>query len=257
MRSAAARWAAALAIAVASVATLAAPATAKTTFPDFTAPVVDAAKVVPDDAEQRIDAELLAYQQRSSNQIAVAVVKTTGDKSLEDYSIDLARKWRVGKEGKDNGVLVLIVYDEHKLRLEVGRGLEGDLTDLQSGRIIREQMTPRLRDGDVGGAIEAATQSIRVVLGDTSAVEPAPLVQPAPTEDTGFPLGALPILIFFGISMLSGLGRRRRRFGWMTPLVYGTMFSGSGGSSSSSSSGGGFSGGGGGGFGGGGASGSW
>jgi len=233
------------------------PAGAKTSFPEFKAPVVDDAKVVPDDAEQRIDAELLDYQQRTGNQIAVAVVKTTGDAALEDYSIDLARKWGVGQKGKDNGVLVLIVYEEHKLRIDVGRGLEGQLTDLQSGRIIREQMAPRLRDGDVAGAIEAATQSIRVALGDTAATAPAPLVQAPPTTDTGFPFGAvIPVIFFVGISLLSGLGRRRRRFGWMSPLVYGALFSG-GGSSSSGSSGGGFSGGGGGSFGGGGASGSW
>lgn len=231
------------------------PATAKPSFPDFTAPVVDAANVVPDDAEQRISAELLDYQRRSGNQIAVAVVKTTGDESLEDYSIDLARKWGVGEEEKDNGVLVLIAFEDRKLRIEVGRGLEGDLTDLESGRIIREQMAPRMRDGDIAGAIEAATQSIRVALGDTSATAPAPLVE-APSEDEGFPLAALPVLIFIGISVISSFGRRRRRFGWMTPLVYGTVFSGSG-SSSSGSSGGGFSGGGGGSFGGGGASGSW
>ena len=106
-------------------------------FPDFTAPVVDQARVVPDDVEQRVGAGLQDYQRRSGNQVAVAVVRTTGRRSLEDYSIDLAREWGVGTKDKDNGVLLLIAYDDRKLRIEVGRGLEGTLTDLESGRIIR------------------------------------------------------------------------------------------------------------------------
>src|SRR5207248_6577093 len=100
---------------------------------------------------------------------------------VEDYSIDLARSWGVGQKGKDNGVLLLIAYDDHKLRIEVGRGLEGTLTDLQSGRIIREELTPRLRAGDVGGAIEAGTTAIRAALGDVDANGQAPAVaQPQP-----------------------------------------------------------------------------
>jgi uncharacterized protein len=122
--------------------------------------VVDAAGVVPDDVERRVDAQLLEYQQRSGNQIAVAVVRTTGGRSLEDYSIDLARAWGVGQKGRNNGVLLLVVWDEHKLRIEVGSGLERDLTDRESGRIIRDVITPRLRVGDVGGAIETGVNAI-------------------------------------------------------------------------------------------------
>src|SRR5204863_8926319 len=126
-------------------------------FPAFTAPVVDDAGVVPAASEQQVDAALQDYQSRSGNQIAVAVVKNTDGQSLEDYSIDLARRWGVGTKEKDNGVLLLIVWDKHELRIEVGRGLEGQLTDLQSGRIIRDVIAPRLRANDVGGAIAAGT----------------------------------------------------------------------------------------------------
>jgi len=227
-------------------------------FPRFTAPVVDAAGVVPNDVEQRVDAELNDYQQRTSNQIAVAVVKTTGKTSLEDYSIDLARAWGVGQKGKDNGVLLLIAYDDHKLRIEVGRGLEGQLTDLQSGRIIREQMTPRLRAGDAGGAIEVGTQEIRRALGDTKVGAPPPEA-PSEPQSPSFNIGWIFPLVFFVLFAFGGLGRRRRRrLGWITPIFWGGGWGGSGtGGGLGGGGGGGFGGGGGGGFGGGGASGGW
>jgi uncharacterized protein len=216
---------------------------------------------VPDSIERNVDNELNDYQRRSGNQIAVAVVKTTGSKSIEDYSIDLARAWGVGQKGKDNGVLVLIAYDDHKLRIEVGRGHEGELTDLQSGRIIREQMTPRLKAGDVGGAIEAGTTAIRHALGDTLASAPAPVAPPSTGTGGGFPW---PVLVFGLVALSSiggGFGRRRRRFGWASPMLFGSTFGGFGGGFGGGSVGGGsmggFGGGGGGGFGGGGASGSW
>jgi uncharacterized protein len=226
--------------------------------PEFTAPVVDDADVVPDDVERAVAAELEAYDRRSGNQIAVAVVQTTGDDSLEDYAIDLARAWGVGTEGEDDGVLVLIAYDDRRLRIEVGRGLEGDLTDLESGRIIREQMTPRLEDGDVGGAVSAGTAAIRQALGDDEAVVPA-----APQrEEDGSRRSSWPLVLFGLLALVSfvggGMGRRRRGFGWGGPMIFGGM-GGLGGFGRGGGGGGfgGFGGGGGGGFGGGGASGSW
>ena len=223
---------------------------AATSFPKFTAPVVDAAGVV-------LDAALNDYQQRSGNQIAVAVVKTTGKQSLEDYSIDLAREWGVGQKGKDNGVLLLIAYDDHKVRIEVGRGLEGTLTDLESGRIISEQLVPRLRDDDVGGAIVAGTDSIRHVLGDTTVGEPRPVAAPEREPEQPAPFAPLAFLlpvgfIFLGF-LLAGRGRRRRGF-FGFPIFWGGGGWGGGGFGGG---GGGFGGGGGGGFGGGGASGGW
>jgi uncharacterized protein len=222
---------------------------AATSFPKFTAPVVDAAGVVPDDVEQQVDAALNDYQQRSGNQIAVALINSTGDKSLEDYSIDLARNWGVGQQGKDNGVLLLIATEDRKARLEVGRGLEGTLTDLQAGRIIDEQVVPHMRDGDPGGAVVAGTESIRSALGDTTVGEPAPPVAapeppqaPAPASPLAF---LLPIGLFFVIFAFLGRHRRRRGF-FGFPIFWGGGWGG-----------GGFGGGGGGGFGGGGASGGW
>jgi uncharacterized protein len=232
------------------------PARAGVLQPEFSAPVVDDADVVPDQVERAVSAELLAYDQRSGNQIAVAVVETTGDDSLEDYAIDLAREWGVGTEGDDDGVLVLIAFADRRLRIEVGRGLEGELTDLESGRIISEQMRPRLQAGDVGAAIEAGTAAIRAALGDDTANVPAPITR-SEDDDRG---GGIPWpLLIFGLLALGGGFGRRRRGGFAGPLVFGGLggFGGFGRGGGGGGGFGGFGGGGGGGFGGGGASGDW
>ncbi len=233
--------------------------TRNTDFPRFTAPLVDEAGVVPEDAERRVDAALLDYQRRSGNQVAVCVVDTTGNAAIEDYTIDLAREWGVGTKGEDNGVVLLIAMEDRRLRIEVGRGLEDELTDIESGRIIREQITPRLQGGDVGGAIEAGTNAIRVSLGDTQA---APVVQPEPDQPQNrFPAGALWIVPFLLFGVLGAVGRRARRGrGWgMAPIFWGGGWGGGGGGGwgGGNGGGGGFGGGGGGDFGGGGASGGW
>lgn len=227
-------------------------------LPEFTAPVVDDAGVVPDDVQRTVDAQLEAYEQRSGRQIAVAVVESTGGASIEDYTIDLAREWGVGTEGEDDGVLLLLAYDDRRMRIEVGRGVEGELTDLEAGRIIREQLRPRLQAGDVGGAVVAGTQAIRAALGDDTAAAPvAPPSRDERDDDrVGLPVWIVPLLFLF-LGGLGGIGRRRRG-SWAGPMILGGMLGGMGRGGFGGGGGfGGFGGGGGGGFGGGGASGDW
>lgn len=236
---------------------IAIPARAAEPFPPFSQPVVDAAGVVPTVTEQQVDAELLDYQARSGNQIAVAVVKTTGDQSIENYAIDLARAWGVGQQATDNGILLVIANDDRKVRIEVGRGLEGDLTDLQSGRIIRERLVPLLKSGDVAGAVLQGTHAIRSELGDKQVAA----LPPAPGEGTGG-FGGWPYIgTVLGFGALAAIGGRRRggRGGSGNAIVWGAALAalqGVGGGMGGRRGGDGF-GGGGGGFGGGGASGDW
>lgn len=232
---------------------------ASSNLPSFDAPVVDAADVVPLAVEQRVSAALEDYQDRSGYQVAVAVIDSTGDDSLEDYTIDLAREWGVGQEGEDDGVLLLIAVEDRRLRMEVGRGVEDELTDLESGRIIREQITPRLQAGDYGAAVELGTEAIRRALGDDQ-VGAAPTTVAPRGAPRGGGSSLLPLL-FGGFALLSLLGggagrRRRRRFGFGVPIIWGGGFGGGGGGFGGGG-GGGFGGGGGGSFGGGGASGGW
>lgn len=230
-------------------------------LPSFDAPVVDDADVVPLAVEERVNAALEDYRARSGNQVAVAVIDSTGDDSLEDYTIDLAREWGVGDEGEDDGVLLLIAVEDRRLRIEVGRGVEDELTDLESGRIIREQITPRLQAGDYGGAVELGTEAIRRALGDDQ-VGAAPTTL-APQEDEPSDGSSWLPLLFGAFALFSLLGggagrRRRRRFGYAGPIIWGGGWGGGGlGGGGFGGGGGGFGGGGGGGFGGGGASGDW
>jgi uncharacterized protein len=252
------RRAALAAFALILVCLAAGPTTAKSKLPKFSAPVVDAAGVLDESTEAHLDAELNDYQARTTNQIAVAIVKTTGDDSIEDYAIDLARSWEVGLEGKDNGVVLVLAIDDRKMRIEVGRGLEGDLTDLESGRIIRDVLRPRLQDGDYAGAVRDGVQAIRYVLGDTG-VAPPSTVPPEESPSTGWPWF---LVLIGGLSLMSGFVARgtRRRWGMGGPIIWGGGFGGGGFGGSGGGfggGGGGFGGGGGGGFGGGGASGGW
>lgn len=238
-----------------------------TNIPKFTAPVVDAAGAVPDDVEQAVNAALLDYQRRTGNQVAVAVVKDTGRLPIEDYAIDLARAWGVGQEGQDNGVVLVIDVGDRRLRIEVGRGLEGELTDLQSGRIIRERIVPLLRTEDVGGAVAQGTDAIRAELGDPEVGALPPPLNPEPDPNRDAAWVPLLVLGLFGLGSLGFMSSRRKggRFGgWGlgSPIFWGGGWGGDGrgggfGGSSGGFGGGGFGGGGGGGFGGGGASGSW
>jgi uncharacterized protein len=231
-------------------------------LPDFTAPVVDAAGAIPPSVEQRLNAVLQDYQRRSGNQIAVAVVRTTGDASLEDFTIDLARKWGVGAEGRDNGVLLLLATRDRRVRVEVGRGLEGRLTDLESGAVI-ERMLPPLRAGSFGEAVERGTDGIRAALGDRTVGQLPTTAAPAREEPSrGASLvGLVPALLVL-LLLGTAFGRRRRRRRWSglgAPILWGGALGGFGGGLGGGGGGlgGGGFGGGGGDFGGGGASGSW
>ncbi|MGH2759372.1 MAG: TPM domain-containing protein [Actinomycetota bacterium] len=235
-------------------------------FPRFSAPVVDAADAIPDDTEAGVSEVLLDYQRRSTNQIAVAVVDTIGESSIEDYAEDLFDAWGVGEKDEDNGVLLVIAMQERAIRIEVGFGVEADLTDLEAGRIVREQIEPRMRAGDRAGAIEAGTDAIRVALGDSEAVAPPALeAEPDDSNDSFFPLifGIIPFLFILSAvnrrNRRGGRGRGRRDFS-LFPIFLGSGWGGGstgGGFGGGGFGGGGFGGGGGGGSGGGGASGGW
>ena len=237
-------------------------------LPKFTQPVVDRANAVAPATEAQIGAELIDYQTRSGNQIAVAVIDSTGGQPIEDYAIDLARAWGVGEQDKDSGVLLVIANRDRKLRIEVGRGLEGDLTDLQSGRIIRERLVPLLKRGDVDEAVVQGTRAIRSELGDTQ-VGALPPALGSGERDTGASGRWLLPAALLGLGALTVLRRRRGGHGGRSghgdgdALIWGALaglglggHGGRGGGFGGGGGGGGF-GGGGGGFGGGGASGDW
>src|SRR5712691_8322550 len=115
----------------------------------------DYAGVLSSDERARLEDKLRAREQGSSNQVVVAIFRSLQGESLEDYSIRLAQAWRVGQKGLDNGVIFLIFVDDRKMRLEVGYGLEANLTDAIASSIIRNVVAPRFREGRLADGIAA------------------------------------------------------------------------------------------------------
>src|SRR4051812_28242795 len=124
--------------------------------PPLRAHVNDDADMLTPAAEERLEQRLTAYEQKSHQQFALLTVDSLDGDALEDFSIRVVEAWKLGKKGKDDGLLLLIVKNDHKLRIEVGYGLEGDVTDAFSARVIRNVLTPALRAGQAEHGIDQA-----------------------------------------------------------------------------------------------------
>ena len=236
-------------------------------FPQLTGRVVDQANIMTAQSRTDLEAKLKELEDKSSIQLVVATVKSLQGSDVETYANGLFRSWKLGEAKKNNGVLLLIAPAEHKVRIEVGYGLEGTLTDAFSSVIISSAIVPRFKTGDFSGGIERGVDGILSVLsGDTADWQPKVRVRSDDASslinDLLVPL--LPMLVFFLIWYLmgsaTGSGSRRavRKGGRTIIIPYGgpTWGSGWGGGTGGGGFGGGFSGGGGW-SGGGGASGSW
>lgn len=122
--------------------------------------VNDYASMLSPSAAQQLEQELASFERSDSTQIAVLTIPSLEGQDLESYSIGVVEKWQLGQKGKDNGALLLIVKNDRKIRIEVGRGLEGKLTDLVSGRIIRNEISPAFKRGDIDGGVIAGVNAI-------------------------------------------------------------------------------------------------
>ena len=138
---------------------IAAPALAQD-FPALSGRVVDAANLLSDEQEYDLTQRLAALEAASSRQLVVATVPSLQDREIEDYGYRLGRHWGIGQNEASNGVILLVAPNERKVRIEVGYGLEGILTDALTGQIIREQILPRFRENDYPGGIMAGAQEI-------------------------------------------------------------------------------------------------
>jgi uncharacterized protein len=235
------------------------------TFPTLTGRVVDEAGVLDGAARTRLDTKLAAFESRTATQLVVATLASLQGYEIADYGYRLGRHWGIGQKGKNNGAILIVAPKDRAVRIEVGYGLEGKLTDAVSRLIIENSILPRFRANDIAGGVERGVDDIiQVLSGDAEEFKKRAAARPQPTASEG--LGSfLPIAIFFGIWLLMYLSARRRRRsrwgGWIFPGGGGWSSGGGwGGGGWSSGSGGGFGGGfsgGGGSFGGGGASGRW
>jgi uncharacterized protein len=234
------------------------------TFPALTGRVVDAAGVLDAAARARLDSKLADLETKTSTQLVVATLPSLQGYEISDYGYRLGRHWGIGQKGSNNGAILIVAPKERSVRIEVGYGLEGKLTDAVSRLIIENSILPRFRANDIPGGIERGVDDIvQVLSGDAEEFKKRAAARPRPTTTEGLG-GFLPMALFLGIWLLMFLGagrRRRRRRGWFFPGGGGGWSSGGGWGGGGWSSGGGFGGGGfsggGGSFGGGGASGRW
>ncbi|MEO0691107.1 MAG: TPM domain-containing protein [Pseudomonadota bacterium] len=198
---------------------LASPASAQS-FPELTGRVVDQANILPAETEAQLTAELAALETQSNRQLVVATVNSLEGYDISDYGNRLGREWGIGQEGEDNGAILLVAPNERRVRIEVGYGLEGYLTDALSALIIQNVILPPFREGDLPGGVVAGTQAMiaQLQLPPEEAAKVAAEASKRRTSDQtdgGFPVGALIWLafmfFFFVLPILRG-GKRRRRY---------------------------------------------
>jgi uncharacterized protein len=267
---------------------------AEVAVPPLEARVTDLTATLNAGQRQALEQELKAFEDRKGAQLAVLIVPTTEPEAIEQYGIRVVDAWRLGRKGIDDGLLLLIAKDDRKLRIEVGRGLEGVVPDAVAKRVVAEVITPFFKRGDFYGGIEAGVnQLVRIIDGEPLPPPRQKDMRWSDVEDFLW-ISLFLVLAFGGVARswfgrLSGAGITGGVVGFVFWLIMGSLIGaivagivgfvvtliiglggggrGGGGRWSSggySSSGGGWSGGGGGGFsggggsfGGGGASGSW
>ncbi len=233
------------------------PAFAAASYPALTGRVVDAASLLSPATKNTLEVKLKDLEDKSQIQLEVATVASLGGIEIEPYANELFRTWKLGQTKQNNGVLLLVAPNEHRVRMEVGYGLEGTLTDAVSKIIIANAMTPRFKAGDFeGGIIRGVDDIITALTTDSASWQPMPQIRNVDQQspmDTILPFIVFAIFVVVLISVLRG--------GILGQIVLGMLLSGGGRRGGGGFGGGGFGGGGfsggGGSSGGGGASGGW
>jgi uncharacterized protein len=233
--------------------------------PSLQARVNDHANLLSPAEKSALEAKLAAYEQKTGQQFALLTVPTLDGQPLEEFGIKVAEAWKLGDKKRDDGLIMIVVPNDRKMRIEVGYGLEGSVPDAIAARVVREVLAPAFRAGAYAQGIEGAFDTLMQA---ASGEAPPQAAAPQPTKRRKSPAWGLlsplilPLILFFIFSSFFGGGRGGRRRGMFgVPFIGGGMGGGGwgagGGWGGGGGGGGGFGGGGGGGFGGGGASGNW
>jgi uncharacterized protein len=184
--------------------------------------VVDNAEILGAETKQKLTAQLKAHEAETTNQIAVLTVPSLEGESIESYAEQVFNTWKLGQKGKDNGVLVLVAPNERRMRIEVGYGLEGTLTDVAASRIVRNVMTPRFKEGNFDAGV---AEGVQAVIGQLTGAETPPADAPPVAEkksDSFFEGPDLPLteriligaFIFGIIGLFTVLGVLTPGMGW-------------------------------------------
>ena len=183
-------------------------------IPALDAPVVDTTGTLSAADVSRLQAQALDLQRRKGSQLQILIVPTTAPESIEQYAQRVFDQWKLGRQGVDDGVLLLVAKDDHQARIQTGYGLEGAIPDITAGRVIQEYLVPKFRAGDFAGGLDDATaQLVRLIDGEAL---PAPMAPSASGGNGGDKLFLLVFLLFF----FRGL------FGWLPTPVRMALFAG-------------------------------
>ena len=153
--------------------------------PPMTSRVVDLTNTLKATEAQALRQDIASLESETQAQLAVLIVPTTGQDSIEQYATRVFARWKLGRKEADDGVLLLVALKDRRMRIEVGTGLEGAVTDIQAARIIDQQMTPRFRNGDFAGGVQAAVQGLSQLIGGPMTVPPIEATEPSPVLDIG------------------------------------------------------------------------
>ncbi|KAB7647875.1 TPM domain-containing protein [Polymorphobacter fuscus] len=248
------------------VLSLAGPAWSAPSFPKLDGRVTDAAGILAPETRASLDARLAALEKATTIQLVVATVPDLQGYEIDEYGYQLGRSWGIGQKGTNNGALLIVAPNERKVRIEVGYGLEGVLTDALTSQIIRRDIIPSFRAGDMAAGVVGGTDAIINLLQlpadqrqQAAVAAAASERQGAGRQRSGSGFGAVIWIIIIVIWVVISVARQRRGRGSGPVILWGPGmggWGGGGGGGGWGGGGGGF-GGGGGGFGGGGSSGSW
>jgi uncharacterized protein len=242
---------------------------ALTAPPAPTQRVTDTVNALRPATRDALEGELRGFETQTGHQVIVWIGDTTNGVPLEDWTSQTAERWKIGRKGKDDGAILFVFMRDHKVRIEVGYGLESKLTDAKSAQIVDDTIVPAMRRGDVDGAVQTGVDRMLAVINPAAASVMTTATPPPASDDDDNGVGEVVtglvvLLLVFGVlfAIVITIVRRGKPHGdWLDAFLmsramgpaagWGGFIGGGGGGG-----GGGFSGGGGG-FGGGGASGGW
>ena len=182
-------------------------AQAQQAIPALTGHVMDHSATLDAAQLAQLEAKLAAFEQSRGAQIVLLLVPTTQPEDIASYSQRVADSWKVGRKGIGDGLLLVVAKSDRKVRIEVAKALEGAIPDLASKRVIDEAITPRFRQGDFAGGLDAASEQIMALIRAEALPEPAG-ASVLKGVRLGFDWIDLAVFIFFAVPVVAGLARR-------------------------------------------------
>jgi len=186
--------------------------------PELTARVIDQTGTLDAIQRQGLEDKLAAFEQRKGTQIVMLIVSSTQPEDVASYANRVANAWKIGRREVGDGVLVVVAKDDRRVRVEIAKTLEGAIPDLAARRIIDEAMTPRFRQGDFAGGLQAAADQLMARVSGEALPEPKRDSRKAGSAP-GFDWFDLAIFLFFVVPIVGGI--LRRIFGKLGPVVTG------------------------------------